>query len=174
MGAKVGGSSQGGMDEINVTPLIDVVLVLLIIFMVLTPITLTKMATELPPENEEEPPPPPDPNQDQLLVAVYKDNTIALNLIPMDATKLQAELKLRLKNRPKDKRVVFVDGHPEASYELVVNTIDQIRDCGADRVGFAEMKDEGPTQLTPEQLQAMAAGALPGAVPAPGAPAPAP
>jgi biopolymer transport protein ExbD len=173
MGAKVGGASGGGMDEINVTPLIDVVLVLLIIFMVLTPITLTKMATELPPETEDEPPPPPDPNQDQLLVAVYKDNTMALNLIPVDAAKLEAELKKRLKNRPKDKRVVFIDGHPDASYEIVVNTIDQIRDCGAERVGFAEMKDDGPSQLTPEQVQMMAAGtlALPGsAAPAPAAP----
>ena len=167
MGAKVGGGSGGGMDEINVTPLIDVVLVLLIIFMVLTPITLTKMATELPPENEEEPPPPPDPNQDQLLVAVYKDNTIALNLVPMAAAKLQTELKFRLKTRAKDKRVVFIDGHPEASYEVVVNTIDAIRDCGAERVGFAEMKDEGPSQLTPEQVQMMAAGTLDLNAPAP-------
>ena len=172
MGAKVGGASGGGMDEINVTPLIDVVLVLLIIFMVLTPITLTKMATELPPDDQDEPPPPPDPNQDQLLVAIYKDNTVALNLIPMDAVKLQEELKKRLKNRPKDKRVVFVDGHPESSYELVVTTIDQIRDCGADRVGFAEMKDEGPTQATPEQLLMMTTGApaLPGGAPAPALP----
>ena len=46
MGAKVGGSNKGGMDEINVTPLIDIVLVLLIIFMVLTPITVQKMAAE--------------------------------------------------------------------------------------------------------------------------------
>ena len=60
MSIQVKGSQAGGMDEINVTPLIDVVLVLLIIFMVLTPLTVQKMANNLPPPDEETPPPPPD------------------------------------------------------------------------------------------------------------------
>jgi biopolymer transport protein ExbD len=170
MGAKVGGSSGGGMDEINVTPLIDVVLVLLIIFMVLTPITISKMATELPPEDQDEPPPPPDPNDQPLMVAIYADNSLALNLIPTDETKLRADLTARLKGKAKAKRNVFVDAHPDALYDTVVHAVDLARDCGAERVGFADMKEEGPLQATPEQIQIMQSGgaaAPPATAPAP-------
>lgn len=157
MGAKVG-PSKGGMDEINVTPLIDVVLVLLIIFMVLTPITLQKMATELPPEDEDQPPPPPPTQDEQLMVAVYDDQSLALNLVPVDEARLAEELKKRLKGRASSKRNVFVDAHPDAAYDQVVHVIDLARDCGAERVGFADMKDEGPTRVTPEQLLIMQGG----------------
>jgi biopolymer transport protein ExbD len=167
MGAKVGGASGGGMDEINVTPLIDVVLVLLIIFMVLTPITLQKMATELPPEDQDEPPPPPDPNDQPLMVAIYKDNSLALNLIPMAEPALTEQLTKRLKGKVKDKRNVFIDAHPDALYDTVVHMVDVSRDCGAERVGFADLKEEGPLQATPEQLLIMQGGA-------PATPAPAP
>lgn len=152
MGAKVGGSSAGGMDEINVTPLIDIVLVLLIIFMVLTPITLTKMASELPPQDQNDPP-PPDPNDPkQLLVAIYADNTLALNLKPMTEPELSEALRKQLLGRVSDKKNVFIDAHPDASYEVVVHWIDVAREQGAQRVGLAEFKEEGPVQLSPEQL----------------------
>ncbi|MBM4391781.1 MAG: biopolymer transporter ExbD [Deltaproteobacteria bacterium] len=156
MGAKVG-ASKGGMDEINVTPLIDVVLVLLIIFMVLTPITMQKMATELPPEDEDQPPPPPQQDE-QLMVAIYDDASLALNLVPVDEARLAEELQKRLKGRASSKRNVFVDAHPDAAYDQVVHVIDLARDCGAERVGFADMKDEGPTRVTPEQLLIMQGG----------------
>jgi biopolymer transport protein TolR len=157
MGAKVGGSSAGGMDEINVTPLIDIVLVLLIIFMVLTPITLTKMASELPPQDQDDPP-PPDPNDPkQLLVAVYADNSVALNLKPLDEASLTQELRKQLLGRPAEKKNVFIDAHPDSSYDVVVHWIDVSRDAGAQRVGLAEFKEEGPVQLTPEQLLQMSA-----------------
>ncbi len=165
MGAKVG-PSKGGMDEINVTPLIDVVLVLLIIFMVLTPITMQKMATELPPEDEDQPPPPPQ-QEEQLMVAIYDDASLALNLVPIDEGKLAEELKRRLKGRAASKRNVFVDAAPDAKYDQVVHVIDLARDCGAERVGFADMKDEGPTRVTPEQLLIMQGGGLPAPTPVP-------
>ena len=168
MGAKVG-PSKGGMDEINVTPLIDVVLVLLIIFMVLTPITLQKMAAELPPIDDDTPPPPPSQQDEQLMVAIYDDSSLALNLVPMDEARLQEELQKRLRGRPSAKRNVFVDAAPEAIYEQVVHIVDVARDSGAERVGFADMKDEGPGRLTPEQAAMLAAGTL--VLPTPGAPA---
>jgi biopolymer transport protein ExbD len=153
------------MDEINVTPLIDVVLVLLIIFMVLTPTTLTKMPAELPPEDQDEPP-PPDPNDQPLVVAIYKDNSLALNLVPMGEPALADVLKKRLRGKVKDKRNVFVDAHPDSLYETVVHAVDLSRECGAARVGFADMKEEGPPVATPEQLEIMRTGALSPASPA--------
>jgi hypothetical protein len=51
-----------------------------------------------------------------------------------------------------DKKNVFIDAHPDASYEVVVHWIDVAREQGAQRVGLAEFKEEGPVQLSPEQL----------------------
>lgn len=168
MGAKVGGSDGGGMDEINVTPLIDIVLVLLIVFMVLTPITVEKMASQLPPtdppEQDETPPPP-----DQLMVAVYGDGKISLNLKEGEDATLMEELRLRL--RAKSKKTVFVDAAPDANYARVIEVIDLIRaqgDKGEVTIGFAEMKDEGPARLQPGQtLPVPGAPTDPAAVPAP-------
>jgi biopolymer transport protein TolR len=166
MGIKVGGNSAGGMDEINVTPLIDVVLVLLIIFMVLTPITVQKMASNLPPPDLEDPPePPPDQPPDQLLVAVYADGSIALNLKVESDADLKHEVATRL--RGKEKKTVFIDAHPDANYGRVVNVMDMVREAGATKVGLTDMKDEGPAKLEPGAV-------LPGEAPAAPAPAPTP
>lgn len=138
---------KAGMDEINITPLIDVVLVLLIIFMVLTPITVQTMASRLPPTDQEETPPqPPDQQPDQLMVEIYKDGTLALNLAPQSDEELRTQLGNRLRARAK--KTVFIDAHADANYARVVEIIDMARDCGAENVGFAELSDEGPPQMT--------------------------
>lgn len=160
MGAKVGLGGGGSMDEINVTPLIDVVLVLLIIFMIITPMTVQKLPAELPP-NEDTPPPPPDPNKKQLMVSVFADNTFALNLVPKDELTLRADLQAQLKGRVVDERNVFVDANGEARYETVVHVIDLARQMGAKRVGFAELKETGPEKLTVDELRRLAAPAAP-------------
>jgi biopolymer transport protein ExbD len=161
MGAKVGGSKQG-MDEINVTPLIDIVLVLLIIFMVMTPVTIQQMASNLPPTDmEEPPPPPPDKPPDQLMVAVYADGSTALNLEPfaMDADPtLRDQLTRRLLAR--EKKTVFVDAHPDANYGRVVHVLDLVREAGAEKIGFADLKDEGPARLAPGQSAPTAGGGV--------------
>ena len=153
---------KGGMDEINITPLSDVVLVLLIIFMVLTPITVQTMASRLPPEDVDAEPPPPDQVPDQLMIAVYEDGTLALNLNVQTDEALQAELLQRLKG--KAKKTVFIDAHTKANYARVIQIMDMARAAGAETVGFAEMTEEGPAKLAP-------GAALPGAPGAPGAPA---
>jgi biopolymer transport protein ExbD len=179
MSIKVPTSQQGGMDEINVTPLIDVVLVLLIIFMVMTPITVQKMANNLPPEDTEEPPPPPpDQPPDQLMVAVYEDGAISLNLRESTDEDLMKEIELRL--RPKEKKTVFIDAHPKANYARVVQVMDLVRGTAMEegpegrmvtvvKVGLADLKEEGPARLAPGQTLP-----VPGAPAAGAAPAPAP
>jgi biopolymer transport protein ExbD/biopolymer transport protein TolR len=123
-------------NEINVTPLIDVVLVLLIIFMVLTPITISEMSVNLPDKTEtvEQ----DDVPKDQLLLAVCEDGTFTLNRQALEAGPLREDLKRRL--RAKAKKVVFVDAHPKAGYERVVTALDLARDAGADRLGMASLK----------------------------------
>ncbi len=129
---------KGGLQaDINVTPLVDVVLVLLIIFMVLTPFLIEEMAVHLPDKTEtveqEEMP------EQQLVAATCADGTYALNRQAMDLVRLQEELVRNL--RSKSSRVVFVDAHPDVDYGRVVELIDAVRAAGADTVGMATLKE---------------------------------
>lgn len=128
--------------DINVTPLIDVVLVLLIIFMVITPIIINEMAVNLPDKTEtvtEDNVP-----QDQLVAAVYEDGSIALNLKSMSLDELKDQVSKRLRGRKP--KVVFVDAHPDARYDKVVQLMDAVREAGAEKVALAALKDEGPAR----------------------------
>lgn len=178
MGIQVPRSEQGGMDEINVTPLIDVVLVLLIIFMVMTPITVQKMANNLPPpDTEEPPPPPPDEPPDQLMVAIYEDGKISLNLKEGTDEELMKEISLRL--RSKEKKTVFIDAHPKANYARVVEVMDLVRATASEedpeskklvsvvKIGLADLKEEGPARLAPGQTLPVPGAPADGAAPAP-------
>lgn len=126
--------------DINVTPLIDIVLVLLIIFMVGSAIPVHEMEPSLPDKTEtvqQE-----DMPKDQLIAAVYEDGSIALNLQPMTLEELKDQVYKRLMG--KATKVVFVDAHPDASYARVVQVMDTVRDAGAEKVGIASLKEEGP------------------------------
>lgn len=131
---------SGAMSEINVTPLIDIVLVMLIIFMVITPRTVEEMAASLPGPKKAKPPSPDDTAQ--LVVAMYDNGDVALNLQVMSQKDLATELGRRL--RARDKRVAFIDAHPDLPYGQVVGVMDLIRASGAERVGLARMKEDGP------------------------------
>ena len=136
-------SSGGGPDsDINVTPLIDIVLVMLIIFMVMTPIQIEEMAVNLPEKTEVVQ--TDDMPKDQLVVAVYDDGLIALNKRYMDMTELSEQLNKRLKFKRRGARVVFLDAHPDVIYKDVIVVMDVIRDAGADKVALARMKEDGP------------------------------
>jgi len=152
---KTGSSLSSGKpaaNEINVTPLIDVVLVLLIIFMVITPIMIYELMVNLPDQTEtadEE-----DIPKDQLLVAACMDGTITLNRNLMTLEELQVTLKRRLRSKPKKKRTVFVDAHPDAGYDRVVQLLDVAEEAGAERLGMASLK-------TPEDFTACSAPEAP-------------
>ncbi|MED5370660.1 MAG: biopolymer transporter ExbD [Myxococcota bacterium] len=154
MGAKLGGGGDV-QGDINVTPLIDVVLVLLIIFMVLTPQMVQELPSQVPGPRTEKPKPKDDPDKPkQLVVAVYDDGTTALNLVPMEGPELFDQLRRRLDAREADKRVVYIDAHPDLEYGRVVEVMDLVKDAGTVgdpsaggkkvRVGLARLKDEGP------------------------------
>lgn len=151
--------------DINVTPLIDVVLVLLIIFMVITPIIINEMAVNLPDKTqtvEQD-----DLPQDQLVAAVCEDGTVALNTVVMPLPQLEEDVRKRL--RTKAQKVVFVDAHPEAPYEQVVVLMDTVRQAGAEKLGVGSLKLADEFRAC---SPAAAPEALPGADGAVAAPSP--
>ncbi|MER2560664.1 MAG: biopolymer transporter ExbD [Myxococcaceae bacterium] len=122
-------------SEINVTPLVDVVLVLLIIFMVLTPL-LEKDLTVAVPQTEKVD--APQVTETQLVVAVAADGTFTLNQQPVAVEQYVATLKAALEGRTT--KLVFVTADGRANYGRVVAALDGAKAAGASTLGM--MTDE--------------------------------
>ena len=140
MGAQLGGDAA--FAEINMTPLIDIVLVVLIIMMVNIPIEVQELGVKVP-SSLNKPPPPPTDDVQQLMVAIYENGDIALNrMIINKEPKLREQISRRLLGM--SKKNVFVDAHPKVPLSDVVDMLDLARESGAEQVGFAKIKDQGP------------------------------
>jgi len=123
----------GVNSDINVTPMVDVMLVLLIIFMVITPmlqkgVSVTMAKTDNPikmPEADKE---------DAMIVAIMRDGKIYLNSDVVSLDALTDKVKDRLSNKP-DKRM-FVKADAGAKYGDVVAVVDGVRSAGVDQLGL--------------------------------------
>ena len=130
-------------SDINVTPMFDVVLVLLIIFMVVTPLLEKDIGVRVPATEQvkEDTPPPPD----QLIVKVTAQGELQINDEKVEQNDLVGKLKALLdrQRKPEDK-IVFVVADDGAGYGLVVQALDASKAAGAETLGMMTELPEPP------------------------------
>jgi biopolymer transport protein TolR len=147
--------NEGGKvnSNINVTPMVDVMLVLLIIFMVITPMLQHGVSVDMAKVNNPQSMPDAD-KEDALLVVVMRDGTVYFGNDKLPVDQLTGKVRDRLTNRV-DKRV-FVRADARARFGSVVEVVDNVRAAGVDQLGL--LTEQRKTTPAPTNTPAPAGG----------------
>ena len=144
MAAKVGGDDEYNSD-INVTPMVDVMLVLLIIFMIVTPLLQQGVSVNLPRDMIS-----PDEDGDitkdtSVIVAIPDNNNFYIGKDQYPLNDLGDKIKRSMENKTPEQRIVYIKSGVEVDYGTVVEAIDTIRKQDIDRIGLvADKKKDTP------------------------------
>src|SRR5438477_1324751 len=147
MGMQAGGGGGGGgglQSEINVTPMVDVMLVLLIIFMVVTPFLQQGIQVAIPREMR-------NPDEDQainkesaVIISIPKDGDYYLGKKKVNIDDLKSSVEKALANKKEEDKIVYIKSGVEVSYGEVVKVINAVREKGVDKIGLvADKKKKG-------------------------------
>lgn len=133
MSMAVGGSKGGTMAEINVTPMADIMIVLLIIFMVITPMLSKGIDVKLPQaantkERKDDP--------KSIVVALKKDGTVFLNGVKVDNPVAELTSKIREKLEEVQDKVIFLKGDEGMGYGEIMKVMDLVRAGGVEEVAL--------------------------------------
>ncbi len=129
-----GGSKKGPKSDINITPYIDILLVLLIIFMVITPVRQMDLDVKVPQQNESDPTKPQAPDPSVIVVSVGESAQIAINQDPTDITALGPKLQEIYSARAN--KNMFISASPKLPYGDVVKVIDIAKGAGVGDIGL--------------------------------------
>jgi biopolymer transport protein TolR len=146
-----GGGSGGFSSEINVTPMVDIMLVLLIIFMVVTPFLQQGITVALPKNMTN-----PDVDQNiikesSIVISIPNDGEYYLGKKKVAREELADKVDSMLKNiKTENDRIVYIKSGVGVSYGDVVNVINEVRKLGVDKIGLvADKKKKGAAAVAP-------------------------
>ena len=145
MAMSPGTSSRGLANEPNVTPMIDVLLVLLIIFMIIIPLSRKAIDIQLPDPNP--PATPPVKNPDQIVLEILPGDQFAINKQPVPKEQLAAKLHEVFDPRPD--KIIFVKGDTTVKYQSVICAMDVSRGAGVKVIGVPPKETAGPPGAAP-------------------------
>jgi len=131
MAMDLGGAKGGVKSDINVTPLVDVMLVLLIIMMLITPMLQQGVAVRLPKATNTKDKPT---TQDNTVVAVSKDGSLYVNAKPVTEAEMATKITEALES--KKEKVVFINADEEALYSSVMAAMDQLHQAGVEDIAL--------------------------------------
>ena len=146
MAMGVGGSKGGAMSEINMTPMIDVLLVLLIIFMVVQQGLQRGLSVQVPPPKEKEDISQQPPDDSQVVLEVDPGPVYKVNRQVVPAAELETFLRDVFAQRAR--KVIFVKGAEELTYGEVVRAVDASRAADITLVGLVPLPEQGPATVT--------------------------
>ena len=140
MGITVRDEGRKVNSNINVTPMVDVMLVLLIIFMVITPMLQNKVQIDM--AKVENPTAMPDADKDDaIVVAVTRDGGVFLGQNRVDPSQLGSLVRDKLAD--KTDKTIYIRADARAQYRAVEDAIDDVRTAGVEEVGLLTQKREG-------------------------------
>lgn len=142
---KSGNGDGGFMSEINVTPLVDVMLVLLIIFMVTAPMMVQGLDVALPQVTAQ----PLDTREEQLMVTVRKDSQIFINDFEVSLEELEGKLAKIIQGRASSE--LYLKADREVPYGLVAQVMGRIKDAGVDKLGM--VTEPAPSEKAPAPVK---------------------
>jgi biopolymer transport protein TolR len=147
MGMTVGGSEEYN-SEINVTPMVDVMLVLLIIFMIVTPLLQQGVSVNLPKDMNT-----PEEDQDitkdtSVVISIPDNSNFYLGKDPYPLSALGEKIQTMMKDKAPDKRIVYIKSGVEVDYGTVVQAIDVIRKQDIDKIGLVADKMKGGAEAS--------------------------
>jgi biopolymer transport protein ExbD len=135
----VGGGKGGPKSDINVTPLVDVMLVLLIIMMLIAPMLQKGVPVTLPlADNTVDKP----ETQDQTVVAVDSKNRFYVDGLEIDRNLMADRVKTKLED--KTERIVLIKGDQDASYSAIMTAMDDLRKVGIEDIGLITERKTKP------------------------------
>ena len=135
MSMDLGGAKGGVKSDINVTPLVDVMLVLLIIMMLVAPMLQQGVSVVLPTaQNTVDKP----EQQGQTVLAISKDKTFYLNAKPVPETDVARRINELLEN--KTEKIVLIRGDKDAKYSAIMEAMDALRGVGIEDIGLITEK----------------------------------
>ena len=133
MAMDLGGAKGGVKSDINVTPLVDVMLVLLIIMMLVAPMLEQGVQVKLPTAANASPKPQ---SQDQTIIAIGANRSLYVNAKPVQEAELATKVSELLENKPGGERIVIIRADEEVEYGAVMSAMDALRTAGIEDIGL--------------------------------------